>query len=673
MMPGRMDGSWLSLSVESLGKLESSTQYESGPGPAPGLIDVDAANDAQPQEMFDPAGIVVLSTDPELIDAALQVSSSYPSMVFVEEWRALTEEIERGRYGIVLLDMDCVGDTLDGGLAELEAGASPPVVVAAGTSNEAPELMRAMADRRIHRLLIKPASPGKVRLLLDAAVNRSLLMRADVGRGAARRSALARPARPGTRRRGQMLIASMALVFVVIVAFGLLWPKSSVPPPAEAPQPVVQPVERPRVEALPVESTPDPYAEQLERAQNALAWGHLIEPAEDNALDGFAAILAEAPEHALAREGLTETVDLLYIWVESALLGEQWALAAGLLDHVRRVRPDSVRLAFLDAQVERGRQAEADPAARTTAPPAQELETLLRQAEARVQSKQLIRPVGDNAFSYYRRAVALDSTDPGVVALRLDLGRALVAAAVQLLDTGDAEEAAALVRWAGELRLAPSVFEPYEQKIAAVRRAGQQEREAELLRLGLERLREGLLLRPETDSALFHLSALKAENAAHPGLRAPWEALTTTLVEKYQQAMADRNWAAAESWLSGLRQAEADPALVGSLAGELIVTRRQAEFLSVAAPADELELIEFRAPVYPETALRRGAEGWVDLEFIVDRDGRPRDIAVTGAEPVGVFDRAAMQALGRYRYTPFELDGVAYERRVELRMRFVLQ
>jgi TonB family protein len=658
--------------VKSLGKLESSTQYETGPGPAPGLIDVDAANDAQPQEMFDPAGIVVLSTDPELIDAALQVSSSYPSMVFVEEWRALTEEIERGRYGIVLLDMDCVGDTLDGGLAELETSASPPVVVAAGTSNEAPELMRAMADRRIHRLLIKPASPGKVRLLLDAAVNRSLQMREDVRRGASRRSARARPSRPGTRRRGQALGASMALVFLVVVAFGMLWPKSSVPPPAEVSPPVVQPVERPRVEPLPAESAPDPFVDQLERARNALAWGHLVEPAEDNALDGFAAILAEAPEHALARDGLNETIDLLYIWVESALLGEQWELAAGLLDHVRRVRPESVRLAFLGAQVERGRQAEVAPVGRTAAP-AQELETLLRQAEARVQSMQLIRPVGDNAFSYYRRAAALDSADPGVGALRLDLGRALVAAAVELLDAGDAEEAAALIRWAGELRLERSIFEPYEQKIAAVRLAGQQEHEAELLRLGLERLREGLLLRPETDSALFHLSALKAENAAHPGLRVPWETLTTTLVEKYHQAVADRNWDAAESWLSGLRQAEADPALVGSLAGELIVMRRQAEFLNAPAPADELELVEFRAPAYPETALRRGAEGWVDLEFIVDRDGRPRDIAVTGAEPVGVFDRAAMQALGRYRYTPFELEGVAYERRVELRMRFVLQ
>jgi protein TonB len=78
-------------------------------------------------------------------------------------------------------------------------------------------------------------------------------------------------------------------------------------------------------------------------------------------------------------------------------------------------------------------------------------------------------------------------------------------------------------------------------------------------------------------------------------------------------------------------------------------------------------------PVYPPELLARGVDGWVDLEFVVDRNGVPRDIVVTQGSPPNRFDEAAVEAVRQYRYLPFEHDGRTYERRLKLRMRFQVQ
>jgi hypothetical protein len=55
------------------------------------------------------------------------------------------------------------------------------------------------------------------------------------------------------------------------------------------------------------------------------------------------------------------------------------------------------------------------------------------------------------------------------------------------------------------------------------------------------------------------------------------------------------------------------------------------------------------------------------------RVGRKAAITTVNADPPGRFDQAAMAAVGRYRYAPFEGDGQVYERRVRLRIRFSLE
>ena len=257
--------------------------------------------------------------------------------------------------------------------------------------------------------------------------------------------------------------------------------------------------------------------------------------------------------------------------------------------------------------------------------------------------------------------------------MRTELRGATVATFGALLAAGEAGAAEELIGVAGRLGASAAMVTELGARLEAMRAALRLEGEAAILATALERLRAGQLLAPETDSAAFHLAALRAEHPGHRGLAAAWAELTARLTENFQAAIAVADWSGAEFWLAGLEQVDAESPLARALRTELTVTRRQAEFLATAAPATELTLLESRPPSYPEIALRTGRAGWVDVEFVVDRDGVPREPRVAEAEPPGTFERSALNAVAAYRYEPFTLDGVVYERLVRLRMRFALQ
>ena len=60
---------------------------------------------------------------------------------------------------------------------------------------------------------------------------------------------------------------------------------------------------------------------------------------------------------------------------------------------------------------------------------------------------------------------------------------------------------------------------------------------------------------------------------------------------------------------------------------------------------------------YPARALSRGIEGFVELSFTVDAEGRVVNPVVLHAEPEGMFERAALQAIAKWQYSPAVEDG----------------
>ena len=62
-------------------------------------------------------------------------------------------------------------------------------------------------------------------------------------------------------------------------------------------------------------------------------------------------------------------------------------------------------------------------------------------------------------------------------------------------------------------------------------------------------------------------------------------------------------------------------------------------------------------PEYPPMARRQNLEGRVVVQFVVDKSGAPRSPRVVKADPPGVFDQAALSAVGKMRFIPGKLHG----------------
>jgi len=66
-------------------------------------------------------------------------------------------------------------------------------------------------------------------------------------------------------------------------------------------------------------------------------------------------------------------------------------------------------------------------------------------------------------------------------------------------------------------------------------------------------------------------------------------------------------------------------------------------------------------PQYPPHAQSRGIEGWVLLQFTITPEGTTKDIEILDADPKGYFERAAKDAVRKYKYKPRIQDGVAVD------------
>lgn len=78
-------------------------------------------------------------------------------------------------------------------------------------------------------------------------------------------------------------------------------------------------------------------------------------------------------------------------------------------------------------------------------------------------------------------------------------------------------------------------------------------------------------------------------------------------------------------------------------------------------------------PEYPFRAKRMGIEGHVTVQFLVDREGKTRDITIVAAEPKGVFDQAVRNTVPRWRFKPGKKAGRPVDTWVEMTIRFELE
>lgn len=638
----------------------------------------------------DGASVFVLSDDHALLGIVQEAGGEQYPVFAAKSWQGLREAIVERRCGIALLDIDALTGEVEDRASELAQLNPALVVLVASARDKADGLLNLLSHRRIHRLLIKPPTVGITRLLLESSVNRyiELKQRTD--------SRASGPASPPARLAGwrSWLLAGVLVVGTIVgVAFATLTNRGDEPMPSAAVEVAAAPVVAP-VPLVPVATRRAPQAAPVARvaegsefvADPGASIGAVVPErtpadatvglsAEDDAgaATGLAAVVPQGPDSADLEER--------YAAVEVALLDDDLDGAESLLAELAADDPESTRAAFLSSQLARARAVEAEVAeaqaaaalAAEAAVAPSEMSSLIGLARARLAQGQVLVPAGDSAVDYYERARAIDAAAPGLDALRAELGAAvLTAAEVALAGNGFSNAESLFVR-ARELGVADADVAGLELSLALARESLAREAEDALLTTVTSRLSQGMVFEPESESALAAALELRERNPDHPGLSSVLQAIRAELERMTTAALDAGDWARADTLIGALERAAAPFDVTAALREDLVFGERQAAYLAVAAPASELAVINLVAPEYPNRAITRNIEGWVDLEFVVDGAGLPRDIVVTGAEPAAIFDAAAVAAAEAYTFVPFERDGRVYERRVQLRIRFALQ
>src|SRR5262249_58662689 len=79
------------------------------------------------------------------------------------------------------------------------------------------------------------------------------------------------------------------------------------------------------------------------------------------------------------------------------------------------------------------------------------------------------------------------------------------------------------------------------------------------------------------------------------------------------------------------------------------------------------------APEFPRAAREKGINGWVDVQFVVRTDGTVGDASIVGAQPVGIFEQAALDAVRHWRYRAVLQGGQPVSQHTRVRVRFAMQ
>lgn len=602
-------------------------------------------------------GLAVLTTDESLIAVLESVVAADHPLAIVSSDTALTEHLMSAAEGVAMIDSAVTSSPVAELTLRLKRQFPDLVLVVAGDARDQGTLAAQITDGTVYRFLHKPVSAQRVKLFVDSALRRHDAVHPEAT-GTFR--ALEPPPPPPSRTplyAGIGAAASLALILGV-------WALSS------------------------NDETPPPTAGSVTTGTSASTASPPAASAPDSASD--------------------VALDDLLTRAEQAIIAENVDEADRLVGEARTLRADHPRVAFLTAQIGKERERALLAAARKAAASGnygraiavlganvpgetgsqlvdaakREFEArdvnsrvaaLLARANDRLDSGRLIEPAQDNARFFIESARTLAPADPGIRSAQRALNDALIERA---RDSAVSRDIPAMDRWLDAAVAAGAT----NDEVTSVRRELQRsevtakaDNVTRLAQLFEQRLRQDRLLEPANDSARGYYDALARTEPEHPETRAARLALSLEFVKQARTALTRNDIVGAENWA---KQASEVGGAANELAGiqrDLGLARDRASQANSVVNASSLTRIRVTEPKYPSEARSAGTTGFVEVEFTVKVDGNIGDVRVTRAEPAGVFDAAAIDAVERWRFQPVQRNGEAVAQRARLRIRFDLQ
>ena len=190
--------------------------------------------------------------------------------------------------------------------------------------------------------------------------------------------------------------------------------------------------------------------------------------------------------------------------------------------------------------------------------------------------------------------------------------------------------------------------------------------------LARDRLNQGQLLDPASDSARYYVATLQQQFPDYPALAAVVDSLKAQLLTGAEDAAKRDDVARAQRMLDEARKFGASGAGLESATAAVGSAQRRAEALTKPTAVREDMIVKRVNPDYPSSAERKNIEGFVDMQFVATATGEVRDVVVTNAQPQGVFEDNAVRALKRWKFKPVQIDGAPHDQLMALRMRFTV-
>jgi TonB family protein len=446
----------------------------------------------------------------------------------------------------------------------------------------------------------------------------------------------------------------------------------------------------------------------IEKAQQAMLDRHFIDPADGSALSLYRNALLLAPENGEAREGLQRLAEVLFSRVQSALDERKVDIALQALETARSINPGDGRLAGLDERIASLR-AEFGPAQILAAINAQnfdraalliddaahtkslnsaklaqlrdelrrrhaefDIASFVKLIDTRLQQDKLIEPRNDSATYYFNEARAAGASAAELQPQSQEIYKRLAQMLHAALDHGHFAEADRQLADLHNYGVPAATIASLQHDLNAARnqQSAAVQEQPQYLELATSRLAQGKVTEPDTDSALFYLNQLRAADPKNSGLPRISGLVQAQILEQARSALDAADPVKAEMLLQ-------TAASLGGSAGldALNVRLAQMKLTTDGMPqVVEATLTRVKAIQldYPDDALRRNIEGWVDLSFVVTTDGKVTKVKVLDSSPAGVFDSAAARALGRQRYKPMLVAGKPTSVGTKLRIAFRL-
>ena len=559
---------------------------------------------------------------------------------------------------VALLDFALVRTQLEAVTTRLRQQFPDLGFVVAGEPEDEARVTRYINSEDVQGFVVKAKAPQELAAALETGINKHLELKSE--------AALAAPATTGNRMPLYAGIAAGVLILGGIATWLLTRHSTGAdgtPLTGSASHPVNSQLET----ATAVET-------QLQKAREAFEAGRYIDPKNNNATDYYRAALALDANNAEARDGLVRVTEVMLARAEAALLDQKPREAAAAIKIARTITPTHPRIAFLDAQLARESErsaAQQQEAARSDAN-GQKLANLIKLGNDRLNQDRLVDPANDSAKFYFLSARDIDGQSLLAQQGLRALANKMLQKGSQAAARGDSDGADKWLAQARALDVSGIDFAKAERDL----KAGQRTKTAEadrLLGLARDRLSQGQLLDPASDSARYYVVTLQQQFPDYPGLAPVVDSLKAQLLTGVEDAAKREDVARAQRLLDEARKLGASGAGLESATAAVGSAQRRAEATAKPIGVREDMIVRRVNPEYPASAERKGIEGFVDLKFVITVTGEVKDVVVTNAEPQGVFDDAATRAIKRWKFKPTQIDGAPHEQLVALRLRFTIQ